>query len=229
MTVAMALAEQLSRAVNRVERDEALRRQTTRASEEDAHAAPRAQETPPRGMRSSGETPLSLADAPAEAIDCRTLRYLLKVSLARKKKEEEKERKAEEEEHEKRMLEIHRKTRADKPFTDAGWEARLQWRAQPLLPRLLGRGGRGRSGARGSSPNPLSRGVRVRPVAQVVQVVVVPVVVQRLIPMVSFGQGSVATGAGGQEEKEDKAASSEVLVSLLASPRSSSTSALSCS
>ena len=71
----------------------------------------------------------SLADAPAEAIDGRTLRYLLKVNLARKKKEEEEqERKAEEEEHEKRMLEIHSKVRADEAVTDAEWSAWKAWR-----------------------------------------------------------------------------------------------------
>ena len=71
----------------------------------------------------------SLADAPAEAIDGRTLRYLLKVNLARKKKEEEEqERKAEEEEHEERMLEIHRKVRADEAVTDAEWSAWKAWR-----------------------------------------------------------------------------------------------------
>ena len=96
----------------------ALRGQKTaaRAGEEvvhDAHDALRGQKTPPPGVRpgslaepgpqrsdrslrrSSGQTPLlgvpSLADAPAEAIDGRTLRYLLKANLARKKNEEEEE------------------------------------------------------------------------------------------------------------------------------------------
>ena len=50
-TVAMALAEQLHHSVNRVERDEALRRQTTRASvEEEVHelnVGPRAKKRPP--------------------------------------------------------------------------------------------------------------------------------------------------------------------------------------
>ena len=39
----------------------------------------------------------SLADAPAEAIDGRTLRYRLKANLARKKNEEEEEKKRQEE------------------------------------------------------------------------------------------------------------------------------------
>ena len=55
MTVAMALAEQLHHSINRVERDEALRRQTTRASEEEVenvtHSSPRALKTPPPGER----------------------------------------------------------------------------------------------------------------------------------------------------------------------------------
>ena len=60
----------------------------------------------------------------SEAIDGRTLRYLLKKNLARKKEEEEEEheKKAEEEEHEKRMLEIHNKVCADQPVTDAEWD-----------------------------------------------------------------------------------------------------------
>ena len=113
MTVAMALAGQL----HRVERDEALRRQTTRASGQDEvhelYDGLRAQKRPPPGerpgtlakpglqrsdrslRRSSGEAPLlgvpSLADAPAEAIDGRTLRYLLKLNLALAKKEEDEE------------------------------------------------------------------------------------------------------------------------------------------
>ena len=54
MTVAMALAEQPHHSVNRVERDEALRRQTTRASEEEEEVHKlydglRAQKRPPRG------------------------------------------------------------------------------------------------------------------------------------------------------------------------------------
>ena len=79
----------------------------------DAHNALRGPKTPPPGVRpgslaepgpqrsdrslrrSLGDTPLlgvpSLADAPAEAIDGRTLRYLLKANLARKKYEEEEE------------------------------------------------------------------------------------------------------------------------------------------
>ena len=54
-TVAMALAEQLHHSVNRVERDEALRRQTTRASGEgevhEKHDGLRAQERPHPGKR----------------------------------------------------------------------------------------------------------------------------------------------------------------------------------
>ena len=81
--------------------------------EQATHDGLRAQRAPPPGVRpgsltepgpqrsdrslrrSSGQTPLlgepSLADAPAEAIDGRTLRYLLKANLARKKYEEEEE------------------------------------------------------------------------------------------------------------------------------------------
>ena len=55
MTVAMALAEQHHHSVNRVERDEAPRRQTTRASvEEEVHElydGPRAEKRPPPGVR----------------------------------------------------------------------------------------------------------------------------------------------------------------------------------
>ena len=53
-TVAMALAEQLHHSANRVERDAALRRQTTRASEveeRELHDAPRRQKPPPPGTR----------------------------------------------------------------------------------------------------------------------------------------------------------------------------------
>ena len=53
-TVAMALAEQLHHSANRVERDAALRRQTTRArevEERELHDAPRRQKPPPPGTR----------------------------------------------------------------------------------------------------------------------------------------------------------------------------------
>ena len=53
-TVAMALAEQLHHSVYRVERDAALRRQTTRArevEERELHDAPRRQKPPPPGTR----------------------------------------------------------------------------------------------------------------------------------------------------------------------------------
>ena len=82
------------------------------------HIAPRSQNTPHLGARpgiraepgpqrsdrslrrSSGNTlgAPSLADASAEAIDGRTLRFLLKKSLARKKEEDEERRKVEEKE-----------------------------------------------------------------------------------------------------------------------------------
>ena len=86
--------------------------------EQATHDGLRAQTAPPPGVRpgrlaepgpqrsdrslrrSSGHTPLlgvpSLADAPAEAINGRTLRYLLKANLARKKYEEEEEKKYQE-------------------------------------------------------------------------------------------------------------------------------------
>ena len=53
-TVAMALAGQLHHSANRLERDAALRRQTTRArevEEGELHHAPRRQEPPPPGTR----------------------------------------------------------------------------------------------------------------------------------------------------------------------------------
>ena len=94
------------------------------------HYGPRAQETPPgvrpgslaepgpqrsdRSLRrSSGQTPLlgvpSLADAPAEAIDGRTLRYLLKANIARGKFEEEEE---EEKKYQERSAETRRRAQA---------------------------------------------------------------------------------------------------------------------
>ena len=93
--------------------------------------APRGPKTPPPGVRpgslaepgpqrsdrslrrSSGQTPLlgvpSLADAPAEAIDGRTLRYLLKANIARKKFEEEEE---EEKKYQERAAESRRREQA---------------------------------------------------------------------------------------------------------------------
>ena len=117
MTVAMALAEQLHHSVNRVERDEALRRQTTRASEEEvenvARDGLRAQKSPPPGVRpgslvdpgpqrsdrtlrrSSGKDPLlvvaSLADASADGVDAATLSFLTASALEARRKEEEEE------------------------------------------------------------------------------------------------------------------------------------------
>ena len=65
--------------------------------------------------RSSGQTPLlgvpSLADAPPEAIDGRTLRYLLKANLARKKYEEEEEEE-EEKKYQERAAETRRRAQA---------------------------------------------------------------------------------------------------------------------
>ena len=89
-----AARRQLHHSVNRVERDEALRRQTTRESEEEeVHElsdCPRAQQRPPPGRCSSEEPPLlgvqSLEDAPAEAIDGRTLRFLLKQNFRRRRR-----------------------------------------------------------------------------------------------------------------------------------------------
>ena len=114
MTVAMTLAEMTHHTAPRGPK-------MARVGEEvvhDAHDAPRGPKTPPPGVRpgslaepgpqrsdrslrrSSGQTPLrcvpSLADAPAEAIGGRTLRYLLKAHLARKKYEEEEEKKYQE-------------------------------------------------------------------------------------------------------------------------------------
>ena len=99
--------------------------------EQAAHDDLRAQTAPPPGVRpgslaepgpqrsdrslrrSSGQTPLlgvpSLADAPAEAIDGRTLRYLLKANLARKKYEEEEE---EEKRYQERAAETRRRAQA---------------------------------------------------------------------------------------------------------------------
>ena len=104
--------------------------------EQATHDGLRAQTAPPPGVRpgslaepgpqrsdrslrrSSGQTPLlgvpSLADAPAEAIDGRTLRYLLKANLARKKNEEEEEEDEEEEErkYKERAAESRRRAQA---------------------------------------------------------------------------------------------------------------------
>ena len=140
-TVRMALAAALHHSAGLKENVEmqqngAPRGQKTaaRAGEEVEHAThygPRAQETPPPGVRpgslaepgpqrsdrslrrSSGQTPLlgvpSLADAPAEAIDGRTLRYLLKANIARKKFEEEEE---EEKKYQERAAESRRREQA---------------------------------------------------------------------------------------------------------------------
>ena len=140
-TVRMALAAALHHSAGPKEKVEmqqygAPRGQKTaaRAGEEVEHAThygPRAQETPPPGVRpgslaepgpqrsdrslrrSSGQTPLlgvpSLADAPAEAIDGRTLRYLLKANIARKKFEEEEE---EEKRYQERAAESRRREKA---------------------------------------------------------------------------------------------------------------------
>ena len=99
--------------------------------EQATHDGLRAQTAPPPGVRpgslaepgpqrsdrslrcSSGQTPLlgvpSLADAPAEAIDGRTLRYLLKANLARKKYEEEEE---EEKKYQEKAAEPKRRAQA---------------------------------------------------------------------------------------------------------------------
>ena len=64
----------------------------------------------------------SLADAPAEAIDGRTLRYLLKANLARKKYEEEEEEK-----------------KYQERAAETGGGRRLSWITQPLFQRGRGR------------------------------------------------------------------------------------------
>ena len=115
----------------------------------DAHNALRGPKTPPPGVRpgslaepglqrsdrslrrSSGQTPLlgvpSLADVPAEAIDGRTLRFLLLKTLERKRKEEEEEQskkvaaKQQEEKHEAKMKLLNDKV---SPRHAAAWR---QW------------------------------------------------------------------------------------------------------
>ena len=141
-TVRMALAAALHHSAGprdkvEMQQNGAPRGQKTaaRAGEEVEHAShygPRAQETPPPGVRpdslaepgpqmsdrslrrSSGQTPLlgvpSLADAPAEAIDGSTLRYLLKANIARKKFEEEEEE--EEKKYQERAAETRRRAQA---------------------------------------------------------------------------------------------------------------------
>ena len=63
----------------------------------------------------------SLADAPAEAIDGRTLRFLLQKTLERKRKEEEQRK--QEEKHEAKMKLLNDKVRHDVPLTEAEWAA----------------------------------------------------------------------------------------------------------
>ena len=63
-------------------------------------------------------TPM-LADTAAEAVDARTVQYLLKAALVLKEKEERKEEE---------MMDILRRFRADLPISDAEWEAWQAWR-----------------------------------------------------------------------------------------------------
>ena len=76
MTVAMALAEQLHHSVNRVERDETLRRQTTRAREEEEvhekHDGQRAQKRPLPGTR-----PAPLAEVAGPQVRAGMVGYML--------------------------------------------------------------------------------------------------------------------------------------------------------
>ena len=155
MTVAMALAEQLHHSVKIVERDDVLRRQTTRASaEEEVHElydGLGAQKRPPLGVRpgilaeprqqrsdrslrrSSQETPLlgvpSLADASDEAVDGHTLRCLLEKNLSLKEEEAEERRSVEaqqkEEYDERRMKDINRRIANGVPCSEVEME---NWR-----------------------------------------------------------------------------------------------------
>ena len=77
-------------------------------------------------------TPL-LADTAAEAVDARTVKFLLQKTLARKKEEEEEEEeeeevaKQQEEKHEAKMKLLNDRVRHDLPLTEAEWAARRQW------------------------------------------------------------------------------------------------------
>ena len=140
MTVAAALAEAHHHSAPKVgaETHVALRRQKTAS----AGARPGVLEDPaPQGAVTVGyvaapvpllSTP-SLADTAAEAVDARTVKFLLQQSLARKKKEEEEEErrkvvaKQREEKYEAKMTLLNDRVRLDLPLTEAEWAAWRQW------------------------------------------------------------------------------------------------------
>ena len=138
MSVAAALAESLHHSAPKVGAvtHYALRRQMTAS----AGARPGVLEDPaPQGAVTVGyvaapgpllSTP-SLADTAAEAVDARTVKFLLQQSLARKKKEEEERRKVvakqQEEKYEAKMKLLNDRVRHDLPLTEVEWAAWRQW------------------------------------------------------------------------------------------------------
>ena len=73
----------------------------------------------------------SLADTAAEAVDARTVKFLLQKTLARKKEEEEERRKEvakqQEEKYEAKMKLLNDRVRHDLPLTEVEWAAWRQW------------------------------------------------------------------------------------------------------
>ena len=113
----------------------------------------------PRGLLS---TPL-LADTAAEAVDARTVKFLLQKTLARKKEEEEEERRKEvakqqEEKHEAKMKLLNDRVRHDLPLTEAEWAAWRQWMG--LVPSSSSSARRRKKKKR--RKRRLPRGVRIR-------------------------------------------------------------------
>ena len=151
LSVAMVLAEQLHHSVNRVERDEALRRQTTRAYEgkvREVHHALRGQTLRPRGQTPQVRAATFGYVAAAvpflaqpvlgggDSLDVTAVQFLLAQSLLQcqreegeaaqlraKEAEEAKEKKERKAKYGEKMLAINRRVRDDPatPAEEAAW------------------------------------------------------------------------------------------------------------
>ena len=150
----MTLTEALHHSAGPSTKKVVERREKHEEVEFETHAALRGHNPPPPGSRPgvlldhkppwvdavtvgyvAGGAPLmgvpSLADSSAEAIDGRTLRFLLKQNLARKEEEEEMRRKLEEAEHEASLLRLSDRACAGEPLTADEHAALRRWSGLP--------------------------------------------------------------------------------------------------